>query len=172
MTTGTGQWTSSSRTSTTSGVRNEAGGETEDLKRAVMTKTVDGHQQDINDSRVLGTRLGGTKAMKRTVDNHQQDINDPRVLGMRLGGTKTMKRTLDPGQKYCICAWEAKNLPKVPGKYTLEMFFGYFNDNFHCCFTSTLNDVSYMKPLCSSPYTERQVIPELHLLLYLIIHSL
>ena len=48
------------------------------------------HQQDINNHRVLGTRLGGTKKM--TKDNHQQDINDPRVLGTKLGGTKEMTR--------------------------------------------------------------------------------
>ena len=66
MTTGTGPWTSSSRT--TSGVGNEAGGETEDLKRAKMKMTKDDHQQDINDPRVLGTRLGGIKAMKMTED--------------------------------------------------------------------------------------------------------
>ena len=42
--------------------------ETEDRKRAVMKMTVDDHQQDSNDPRVLGTRLGGTKAKKMTVD--------------------------------------------------------------------------------------------------------
>ena len=51
--------------------------------------TVDDHQQDINDLRVLGTRLGGTTKM--TKDNHQQDINDPGELGTRLGGTKMLK---------------------------------------------------------------------------------
>ena len=60
-----------------------------------MKMTADDHQQDINDQGVLGTRLGGTKAMKMTVDNHQQDINDPRMLGMRLGGTEAMKKTED-----------------------------------------------------------------------------
>ena len=40
--------------------------ETEDLKRAVRNKTMDDHRQDINDPRVLGTRLGGTKAEKKT----------------------------------------------------------------------------------------------------------
>jgi hypothetical protein len=45
-----------------------------------MKMTVDDYQQDINDPRVLETRLGGTKAMKMTEDNHQQDINDPGVL--------------------------------------------------------------------------------------------
>ena len=57
-----------------------------------------GHiQQDIDDLRVLGTRLGGEgredrkrAVMKKTVADHQQDINDPRVLGMRLGGTKAI----------------------------------------------------------------------------------
>ena len=45
-----------------SGVGNEAGEkETEDLKRAVIKKTMDDHQQYINDLRALGTRLGGTK---------------------------------------------------------------------------------------------------------------
>ena len=68
MTTGTGPWTTSSRTLTTSGVGNEAGWETEDLKRAKMKMTMDDHQQDINDPRVLGTRLGGTKAKKKTED--------------------------------------------------------------------------------------------------------
>ena len=42
--------------------------ETEDLKRAKMKMTMDDHQQDINDPRVLGTRLGGIKAMKMTED--------------------------------------------------------------------------------------------------------
>ena len=60
-----------------------------------MKMTADDHQQDINHPRVLGTRLGVTKAMKMTVDDHQQDINDPRVLGTRLGGTKAMKMTKD-----------------------------------------------------------------------------
>ena len=50
-------------------VGNKAGEEeTEDLKRAVRKKTEDDHQQDINDPRVLGTRLGGIKAMKMTED--------------------------------------------------------------------------------------------------------
>ena len=51
---------------------------------------MDDHQQDINDPRVLGTRLGGTKKMTR--DDHQQDINDQRELGTRLGGTKMLKK--------------------------------------------------------------------------------
>ena len=68
MTTGTGPWTTYSRTLTTTGVGNEAGWETEDLKRAKMKMTMDDHQQDINDPRVLGTRLGGTKAMKMNED--------------------------------------------------------------------------------------------------------
>ena len=53
--------------------------------------TMDDHLQDINDPRVLGTRLVGT--MKMTRDDHQQDINDPRVMGTRLGGTKLLKVT-------------------------------------------------------------------------------
>ena len=68
--------------------------ETEDLKRAVKKKTVDDHRQDINDPRALGTRLGGTKAMKMTEDDHRQDINDPRVLGTRPGGTEAQKKTV------------------------------------------------------------------------------
>ena len=40
------------------------GEETEDRKRAAMKMTVDDQQQDINDPRVLGTRLGGTKTAK------------------------------------------------------------------------------------------------------------
>ena len=43
----------------------------EDLKHAVMKMTVDDSQQDINDPGALGTRLGGTKAMKMTADDHQ-----------------------------------------------------------------------------------------------------
>ena len=66
------------------------GTKTEDRKRAAKKMTMDDHQQDINDLRVLGTRLGGT--MKMTRDNHQQDINNQRVLGTRLGGTKRMNR--------------------------------------------------------------------------------
>jgi hypothetical protein len=58
-----------------------------------------GHiQQDIDDLRVSGTRLGGEETedrkragMKKTVDDHQQDINDPRMLGTRLGGTKAIR---------------------------------------------------------------------------------
>ena len=59
--------------------------ETEDRKQAAMKTIMDDQQQDINDPRVLGTRLGGT--VKKTVDDQQQDINDPRVLGTRLNGT-------------------------------------------------------------------------------------
>ena len=69
------------------GVGNQAGG------TKAMKRTVDIHQQDINDPRVLGTRLAGTKTMKKTKDDHRQDINDPRVLGTRLGGTKAKKKT-------------------------------------------------------------------------------
>ena len=69
LTTGTGPWTSTSRTLTTQVSGTRLGEEeTEDLKRAVKKKTVDDHQQDINDPRVLKTRLGGTKAMKKTED--------------------------------------------------------------------------------------------------------
>ena len=68
MTTGTGPWTTSSRTLTTTGVRNKAGWETEDLKHGKMKMTMDDHQQDINNPRVLGTRLGGIKTMKMTKD--------------------------------------------------------------------------------------------------------
>ena len=69
MTTGTGPWTSTSRTSTTQVSGTRLGEEeTEDLKRAVRKKTEDDHRQDINDPWVLGTRPGGTKAKKKTED--------------------------------------------------------------------------------------------------------
>ena len=67
-------------------------------------KTEDDHWQDINDPRVLGTRLGGTEAKKKTKDemttkktedDHRQDINDPWVLGRRPGGTEAQKKTED-----------------------------------------------------------------------------
>ena len=66
--------------------------------------TVDHIQQDIDDLKVSGTRLGGEETedqkravMKMTMDDHQQDINDPRVLRTRLGGT--MKMTMDDHQQ-------------------------------------------------------------------------
>ena len=66
--------------------------------------TMDHIEQDIDDLRVSGTRLGGeeTEDLKRaarnmTMDDHQQDINDQRVLGTRLGGT--MKMTMDDHQQ-------------------------------------------------------------------------
>ena len=69
MTTGTGPWTSTSRTLTTQVSGTRLGEEeTEDLKRAVRKKTVDDHRQDINNPWVLGTRPGGTKAEKKTED--------------------------------------------------------------------------------------------------------
>ena len=66
--------------------------------------TMDHIEQDIDNLRVSGTRLGGEEtedlkraARKMTMDDHQQDIIDPRVLGTRLGGT--MKMTMDNHQQ-------------------------------------------------------------------------
>ena len=116
MTTGTGPWTSTSRTSTTQVSGTRLGEEeTEDLKRAVKKKTVDDHRQDINDPRALGTRPGGTKAMKMTEDDHQQDINDRGVLGTRLGGAKAMKKTVDDHQ-------QDTGFDLQPKKYTGDSF--------------------------------------------------
>ena len=116
MTTGTGPWTTSSRTLTTTGVRNKAGWETEDLKHGKMKMTMDDHQQDINNPRVLGTRLGGIKTMKMTKDE-KTTMTDTKgketIARVQVGdGTRTSD---EPRKKTKDDHWQDINDPRVLG---------------------------------------------------------